>query len=92
MTEVACGGTYDDGLDPMVDQLWELYWEFRRLKGYPAPSTAPINKMIDAATGLEDKILSEFADFLVSDILPRLPPVEGYQKWPETPARRLQPR
>ncbi len=78
----------DDDFENFSDQLWEMYWEFRRLKGYPAPSTAPINKMIDAATGTEDKILREFSDWLVNDIIPRMPPVEGYQPWQDTDAQQ----
>lgn len=66
----------------LADDLWDIYWEFRRLKNYPMPSTAPINKLIDAETGLEQHIMEEFAHWLVHDIFPRMPKVEGYQNEP----------
>lgn len=60
--------------EKMTDTLYELYVNWRKLKGYPSPAKAPIEAAIDKATGIDDNaIMAEFGDWLVNDCLQRLP-------------------
>lgn len=58
----------------MTDLLYELYTNWRRLKGYPSPAVAPIERRVDKAAGIDDdKIMAEFAEWFTNDALARLP-------------------
>ena len=58
-------------LDKLMPAFTELYVEWCRLKGYSL-GKAPIEIMIDEATGHEAARMKEFVSWLSLEILPRL--------------------
>lgn len=61
------------GLDELMPAFTELYTEWCRLKGYSL-GKAPIEVMIDKATGVEAVRMKEFAEWLRLEIFSRIPP------------------
>lgn len=58
-------------LTELMPQVTDLYSEWCRLKGYKL-SKAPIEIMIDEATGIEAARMKEFAHWFYTEILPRI--------------------